>query len=86
MDDDFEAEDDVGHTNDKALSNLMYDHLSRHLGSMDNQSKYRKERIWPIAYSNDDNSATMSKLTAEGSHDRQATELPVVAALVLSGL
>ena len=44
-DDDFEAEDDVGHTNDKALSNLMYDHLSRHLGSMDNQSKYRKERM-----------------------------------------
>ena len=41
MVDDFEAEDDVGHTNDKALSNLMYDHLSRHLGSMDNQSKYR---------------------------------------------
>ena len=39
-----------------------------------------------IAYSNDDNSATMSKLTAQGSHDRQATELPVVAALVLSGL
>ena len=43
MDDDFE--DDVGHTNDKALSNLMYDHLSRHLGSMDNQSKHRKERM-----------------------------------------
>ena len=39
-----------------------------------------------IAYSNDDNSATVSKLTAQGSHDRQATELPVVAALVLTGL
>ena len=39
-----------------------------------------------IAYSNDDNSATMSKLTAQGSHDRQTTDLPVLAALVLSGL
>ena len=42
--------------------------------------------LYYLAYSNDDNSATVSKLTAQGSHDRQANELPVVAALVLSGL
>ena len=39
-----------------------------------------------IAYGNDDKSATVSKLTAQGSHDRQTTDLPVLAALVLSGL
>jgi len=39
-----------------------------------------------IAYSNDDNSATVSKLTVQGSHDRQTTDLPVLAALLLSGL
>ena len=39
-----------------------------------------------LAYSNDDNSATVLKLTVQGSHNWQATELPVLATLVLSGL
>jgi len=46
----------------------------------------RERTLVRIAYSNDDNSATVSKLTAQGSHDRQTTDLLVLAALVLSGL
>ena len=43
-------------------------------------------RSTSIAYSNDDNSATVLKLVVQGRRDRQAIELPVLAALVLSGL
>ena len=39
-----------------------------------------------IAYSNDDNSATVLKSTFQGSHDRWFQKSPAVAALVLSSL
>ena len=53
---------------------------------VDSDSESGPEVCKTIAYSNDDNSATVSKLTAQGSHDWQTTDLPVLAALVLSGL
>ena len=65
---------------------LLLESLQNYFQKCNNQSVLDFFTYVGIAYSNDDNSATMSKLTAQGSHDRQATELPVVAALVLSGL